>query len=270
MMKRTRKLNKPSRLLATLLVVSVQAVLGTESHAAGPSLSGFGKATVDGVLGSVEWAGAARIPILVNLPEGGTASGDLLAMNDTENLYLAIRFSRTAADAGNSVAFEFDNNRNGVWLENGDDALVINPDLGLTDNFRTNKPPCPPGSPPGACGLRDVDDGGSNDGAGAFLNDGNFTIYEFSHPLNSGDSGHDFALNLGDAIGFQASIRLINGGVIADTNIPAGGLGEIVIASPPVATAIPTLSEWSMVLLAGLLGLLGAGMLGRARNERRR
>lgn len=269
-MKRTRPLSNLSRLLVTLLVVAVQGVLGMESHAAGPNLSGFGTATIDGILGSVEWAGAGRVPILVNLPEGGTASGDLLAMNDTKNLYLAIRFSRTAADAGNGAAFEFDNNRNGVWPENGDDALVINPDLGLTDAFRTNKPPCPPGSSQGACGLGDVNDGGSNDGAGAFLNDGNFTIYEFSHPLNSGDIGHDFALKLGDAIGFRASIRLINGGVIADTDIPAGGLGEIVIASPPVATAVPTLSEWSMIFLAGLIGLLGAGMLGRAKSGRRR
>ena len=35
------------------------------------------------------------------------------------------------------------------------------------------------------------------------------------------------------------------------------------LAVPATAQPIPTLSEWAMLLMAGLLGLLGAGVLRR-------
>jgi hypothetical protein len=48
-----------------------------------------------------------------------------------------------------------------------------------------------------------------NDGAGAFANDGTFSVYEISHPLNSGDVGHDFALSVGSTVGFFLFLRII-------------------------------------------------------------
>jgi hypothetical protein len=129
---------------------------------------------------------------------------------------------------------EFDNNDDGV-RENGDDVLVMTPGLGFTDDFRTNAPPCPPGSAPATCGLRDTDFGGTNDGAGAFHNDGASTVYEISHPLNSGDVGHDFALHAGDRVGMFLSLRMIAAGAsfpagFGDTTFPLPGFLHILIA----------------------------------------
>ena len=78
--------------------------------------------------------------------------------------------------------------------------------------FRTNTPPCPPGSAEATCGLSDSANGGTADGAGAFRHNGTFSMYEMSHPLNSGDVGHDFALAAGDAIGFYLDLRMIGAG----------------------------------------------------------
>src|SRR5207244_6177151 len=101
---------------------------------------------------------------------------------------------------------EFDNDNDGI-AENGDDVFLVNPDIGFIDDYRTNLPPCPPGGPEAQCGPMDTATGGTNDGAGAFVNNGVESIYEMSHPLNSGDAGHDFALHPGDAVGVWASVR---------------------------------------------------------------
>lgn len=179
---------------------------------------------IDGTMVPGEWAGAATFDFDVNLPEGGTAPARLLLKHDGTNLYLAVRYERSTPDAG-SLGFEFDNDDNGV-RENGDDALVYNPNSTTLffDDVRTNQsPPCPPGSPPASCGPQDVDVGGTTDGTGAFgISDG-FSVYELVHPLNSGDTGHDFALTQGSQVGL--SVELVVGhGSLASTSFPAGGV----------------------------------------------
>lgn len=172
------------------------------------SLSAFGTPAVDGVLSAGEWDNAACQSLVVNVPGGGTTPARLCVMNDAQKLYVALRFNRAAADPGNSLGVEFDNDNDGI-AENGDDVMVMNPDVGFTDIFRTNIPPCPAGLDPAACGLKDVDDSGTNDGTGAFANDGTISVYEMSHPLKSGDAGHDFALTPGDAVGFWIMLRTL-------------------------------------------------------------
>ncbi|NLY16920.1 MAG: IPTL-CTERM sorting domain-containing protein [Gammaproteobacteria bacterium] len=40
------------------------------------------------------------------------------------------------------------------------------------------------------------------------------------------------------------------------------------LAAPVTAQPIPTLGEWAMLLMAGLLGVLGAGALHRQKNQK--
>ncbi len=66
-------------------------------------LSGSGTPTIDGVISPGEWDNAGFADFPVNLPEGGTTPGRVFAMNDASNLYLAIRFSRSIVDPGNTA-----------------------------------------------------------------------------------------------------------------------------------------------------------------------
>ena len=185
-----------------LALAALMMRLGVEAHAPGVSLSGFGTATIDGVISAGEWDGAGSADFLVNIPEGGTTPGTLLVMNDADNLYLAVRFARSFVDPDSQLSFEFDNDNDGVWPEQGDDILGFNLSIGFFDLVRTNEPPCQPGKPPGSCGFFDTTVGGTNEVEGALLNDGAFTVYEQSHPLDSEDNTHDFSLAAGDTVGF--------------------------------------------------------------------
>lgn len=184
-----------------------------------PSSVGCGILSIDGVLCPGEWDSAVTMSFVVNVPEGGTTPATLFVMNDASNLYLALRFERSVVDPGNSLSFEFDNDNDGQ-AEEGDDVMLFNPSVGLgfIDDFGTNNPPCPAGSGEASCGFEDIDHGGSNDGAGAFLNDGTYSVYEMSHPLDSDDDLHDFSLTAGQTVGFYLSLRMIQ----QDANYPEG------------------------------------------------
>jgi hypothetical protein len=182
---------------------------------------------VDGILCSGEW-GESVASLLVNLPGGGTTPGELFISNDATNLYFAVRFQRSVVDPGNSAAFEFDSNDNSS-LDEGDDGIILNPSssVGFSDLVRSSAPPCPPTA--GLCSLFDTQRGGTNDGAAAFRNDGTFTVYEFSHPLSSGDV-LDFSRSAGQTLGLFLSIRLlVSGATFADTRFPAEGFYTITI-----------------------------------------
>ena len=113
---------------------------------------GFGTASVDGVMTPGEWDNAARYDFAVNLLSsegGGTTPATLYVMNDGTNLYLAVQVARPALDVeippyyrNSGVVFEFENNLDGFWPENGGDALVLNArfaNLGdFIDDFRTS------------------------------------------------------------------------------------------------------------------------------------
>jgi hypothetical protein len=141
----------------------------------------------------------------------------LYVWNDATNLHLAVRLPFTGWES--TLAFEFDNNNDGV-ASNGEDVLLLNPPNSFNDEFRTNIPPCPlvDGAPPpeASCGFLDTQDGGFNNGSGAVHSDGSFSVYEMSHLLNSGDVGHDFALAPGQNVGMFLSLRLIR----APSNYP--------------------------------------------------
>jgi len=211
-------------------------------------LQGVGTATIDGVMSPGEWDNADKIDLYVNTPGGGTTPATLYVMNDAANLYLALKFQRNVVDPGNRLWFNFDNNNDGM-LENGDDQIAFDPATGFIDNFMTNNSefpslcPCPEVA---CCGISDTDTGvgGTSNGAGAFQNDGTYTVYEMSHPLNSGDTGHDFALNFGDTVGFYFVLYIINTypGDYGETDFPGlMNFGKIAIVTAP--PPYPTLSS---------------------------
>jgi len=212
------------------------------------TLQGVGTATIDGVMSPGEWDNAGKIDLYVNTPGGGTTPATLYVMNDAANLYLALKFQRNVVDPQNRLWFEFDNNNDGM-LENGDDQIAFDPDTGFIDNFLTNNSefpalcPCPEVA---CCGISDTDTGvsGTSDGAGAFQNNGTYTVYEMLHPLNSGDTGHDFALNFGDTVGFYFVLYIINTypSDYGETNFPGlMNFGKITIVTAP--PPFPTLSS---------------------------
>ncbi len=216
------------------------AYLPAASQPPPPILTGKGISNIDGVISPGEWDGAGHVDFVVNTPGGGTTPATLYVMNDNLNLYVALRFAQPIVDPGHSLIFEFDNNDNGV-AENGDDAFGYNPDLGVIDDYRTDAPPCSPDAGQAGCAAYDIDDGGTKNGAAAFRNDGTFSVYEMSHPLNSGDVGHDFVLSAGQTVGFFLSLRMIGTGGqwpqdFGDTDFPGfRNFGHILIqpfASP--------------------------------------
>jgi hypothetical protein len=200
---------------------------------------GFGTPTMDGIIGSTEWANAATFPVDVALPGGGTTPGTIYAMNDGSNLYVALRYQRTIDDPAKGVSFEFDNNGNGLFgstgTEEGDDIIGLNGGSPFMDVYRTYQPPCPVQGP---CGFFDTDDGGAVNGSGGYAFDGTFHTFELSHPLRSGDAAHDFSLNAGDDVGMSTDIRIIGTGGrfpqdFGDTRWPLGGYLYMRIAAAP-------------------------------------
>jgi hypothetical protein len=205
------------------------------AHDPGWTLKGFGTATIDAVLTPGEWDTAAKRDFAANrLPEegGGTMPATLYVMNDATTLYLAVSIAKPALGSS-SIAFEFDNDHVGFpGTTEGDDVLLMNPTHtpSFLDEVRTNALPCP--LPPGRlCGLFDTDVGGTSDGAGGAMNAGGFSVYEFSHPLNSDDDAHDFSLSVGNRIGFWMSMRFCGLTTCVDTDLPGGDPGDIVITS---------------------------------------
>jgi hypothetical protein len=208
------------------------------AHAPGVVLSGVGTATIDGILSPGEWDTADTLGFVANLP-GGTVPATLFVMNDAGSLYMAVKVEHNTLGRS-SVAFEFDNDHDGT-RENGDDAVILNTESGFFDNFRTNEPPCPAGVNEAACGFSDTDFGGTNDGDGVATNNGSFSFYETSHPLDSLDDPHDFSLVVGDTVGFFIHFVFCNPAVCSETLVPGPtfvSFHDIVIATPIVGVAI--------------------------------
>src|SRR5439155_13122542 len=110
---------------------------------------------------------------------------------------------------------------------------------GFVDDYRTNLPPCPPGGPEAQCGPMDTETGGTVDGAGGFVDTAGVIVYEMSHPLNSGDAGHDFALHPGDAVGFFAFVRMFAGVQFGDTDFPGfRNYARIIVADTAPSTPL--------------------------------
>jgi hypothetical protein len=172
-----------------------------------PCKAGPTAPTIDGVFGPSEWNDAPyQLDFDANLPAnegGGTTPARLYVKNDQNNIYFAVRFERSQPAPDNDLRLDFDNDNDGAQ-EAGDDAILYkhvppNPVTGFYDQYwySANQ------------GQSDTLDGGTNDGEGAFGNDGTYCYYEISHPLNTTDDNHDFSLMPGDKIGVSVELRII-------------------------------------------------------------
>jgi hypothetical protein len=190
-------------------------------------IGGTGTPTIDGQF-DPSWATARCLQFVANIPGGGTTPAMLCAMNDETNVYFLVRFTR-GPDPRSSVDFQFDQNHSG-GINSGDDLIVFrNPEQTFEDDHwfdATVDPSCPASS---ICSRSDASAGGSVDGQGAFGNNGAETVYEISHPLNSGDS-HD--ISAGRTVDFFLGVNIypstdLTG--LARTFFPSGRLLKLLV-----------------------------------------
>jgi len=183
-----------------------QHVLETPSPVAEP-VSGLGTAAIDGMMSPAEWDGAGSIEFEAILPPdyrcaSDTAPAILYVMNDRENIYLSVRIDQTGFSGG-AASFTFDNDNDGI-TEPGDEALQLDHAGVFVDGVVQTA--C--GSPVVAfCSESDQILGTTQDGAGASSDNGTFTFFELSHPLNSMDL-NDFGLAGEDTVGFAMTLWL--------------------------------------------------------------
>lgn len=239
------------------------------ARADGVTLSAFGTAAIDGEIGSGEWDRAARLPFSMTIPDhdgGGTVPATLYVMNDATTLYVAVR-AQGFYSAFNP-ALEFDNDDDGVWPEEGDDAFLATAydrspagPLVFTDDFRGHCVDSPAGQI--ACAPEDGDtrypNPGTRDGAAAgFTSEAlRSSFIEMSHPLDSADDAHDFSVRAGDTLGFFLFVRTISAAsgsdcgwpeCTGDTRVPGVSYAHIRIAtagSVPSPAPTPTLTPVS-------------------------
>jgi endo-1,4-beta-xylanase len=161
----------------------------------GLRLGALGTAQIDGTFSPGEWDSAAKFDFAANLLDGTTTPATLFVMNDSQNLYLAVRVRQSALPYS-SFSCELDPNHDFVSFSPGNDGFVLNSFWGFFDDVRTE-----------LFFPEDTTVGGTNDGQGAVTNDGTFSYYEMSHPLRSGDV-NDVALSPGASIPFLTELRL--------------------------------------------------------------
>lgn len=182
---------------------------------------GFGSATVDGNFTDAEWQCARSYDFTASV-SGGDTPATVYWMNDGANLYLAVRVLRSGMDKVNTLQFNFDNNDS--WTQNagagaaeaGDEVLSLDAAKGFSDAFLTLK--CT-NSSQSSCWASDPSDGGTSEGSGAVNNDGTYTTYEISHPLNTADDPHDFSLVGGSKVGLFLTLQT-GSGAMGNSQIP--------------------------------------------------
>ena len=178
---------------------------------------GTGTATIDGMLSPGEWAGAVSVPFEFTVPpeeDGKQVSAQLLVMSDRSNLYLAVEIPGTYSRT--STWFQFDNDADTAFIEDGHDSLVAafyggRPRAaGFYDEFVQTQPP-----DGGWDNHRDIVSGngfpppGTEEGRAAGGETEGVTVVELAHPLASGDIAHDFQLAQGDIVGVQLEAHLL-------------------------------------------------------------
>ena len=219
--------------LALTLLVLALPFGASATHETSWSLRGYGTSTIDGVLTPDEWGGAGRYDFQADRAPnqgGGTVPATLFVMNDSTNLYLALRVA--VANLGHS-AFDGLFFPSGPNPFNGGDILRAVP-WGFYDMHYHQT------SPSTWEWLADTADGGTLDGTSVARVDGGAAVFEVAHPLDSADDRHDFGLAIPSHIRFTGSFQHCVAGSCASTIIPGPSGGRIVVVSgthvPPETT----------------------------------
>ena len=174
---------------------------------------------VNGVIAAGEYDAGATFTFPATLPGGGTTPVTVSIARDRTYLYLAMRFDRgTPFHANDIVAFEFDNDNDGV-REDGDDGIlsgpgpIFNTAVPGGDVYRKTEN----GS---SFTNSDTDGGGTEDVIQAYGVSGTTGTFEMRKELNSGDSAHDFLIDpmrVAQTVGFLVQVSLENEPVGANT-----------------------------------------------------
>jgi hypothetical protein len=210
---------------ATLLVMTVSLVVPATATADDTlTLRGFGTAVLDGDIASGEWAGAGRYDFEAKRsPDegGGTAPASFYVMNDSRNIYLALKV--TVTNIGGSAFSTVFNAPGQNPFAPGNDILFA----GSTwfEDFHYYET-----SPNSWAWAPDVVDGGTRDGASASQTHSGFVAWEVSHPLNSADDLYDMSLTIPKHVTFFADFQHCLSTCVA-TFVPAAGFGQIVVVS---------------------------------------
>lgn len=245
---------KLASLTALVAVIALTSGAGAVSASDVVKLRGYGTAVVDGVLTVNEWDGAGRFVFEVGRPPtegGGTVPATFYVMNDSTNLFLALRVP--GASLPNSV---FD----GIFLApppdvfgSGSDILRVTPSSFEDIYFR-------PVTPTYWDWLADKEDGGTRDGAAAVRHADGEVVYEIAHPLDSADDAHDFSLAIPSHISFTGAFQSCLG--CGGWYVPASSGGQIVVVSgthvPPETTITFGPADGAEVSNRGQFGFVGA------------
>ncbi len=200
---------------------------------------------IDGILSPGEWQNSTAIDFNITYSGNLVTPGILYVMNDARNLYLAVKINDSTFNPGDNLDLFFDNNNTGV-LSNGDDALqfdvnaLLTSHIGFFDEFRlTSDLP--------TARQEDRAVGGTTDGNGNATGDGSHNYFEISHPLSSGDTGHDFSLRPGDTVGLLVGYD-DDGRIGSYWPSQSPGLpnyaerAQVTIATPPLSGTAPDFS----------------------------
>jgi hypothetical protein len=223
-----RTMKKVLSILFTLLLtvaIAMPIAVPVSAHGGPDLISTFGTPVIDGVVNPGEWTGPP-IPFTVNLPDAPPAPGLVYAMNDNNNLYIAIQFLSGPGDTMFTASIAFDNDHSGGPITVGDDLILCNFPAVFYDDYYD-----------GVGFAWDVNTGGVNNGIGICSHAGGSITFEFSHPLDSTDDTHDFSLSPGNIAGFNISVTVWAGVNRADTKWPSTSMyipdffGSIILAA---------------------------------------
>jgi hypothetical protein len=193
---------------------------------------------IDGVIDNAEWADAAAPLFLVDVPGGGTTQAAFYVMNDATNLYIGLVV--VYLDSGIDLSVSFDASGDGDTLGSGDDGIGFYSGSGLPrDGYWT-----------ATTAPSDTSGGGTLDVVGASSTTAVSTYIEISHPLDSGDMGHDIAVGEDDLVAFFAQIRLFPGSVDSFYPGPVAGIEAQILVPEAEAGAS---SGLVMLVLCGLV-----------------
>ena len=238
-----------ARARLTFVVISVTLLMSVfttgrgEAHAIGVSLAAFAllPPTIDGVVDGNEWGRAATqdfelVPGDLDL-DPGKLHGSIYVMNDASFLYIGIQIIDPRLTP-RLLGVYFDDDHNGL-VATAEDFLVADSSPGAPTGFDWHiEDP--------VFLTRRADNnplaGGTDDGSLGSSNDGTRNHFEFSHPLCSANTAHDFCLSAGDTTGFNVIY-------IDFSSFPARAYSWP--APPPADCPCDDASAWGNIVIAG-------------------
>ncbi|MEM3521726.1 MAG: hypothetical protein QW589_00310 [Candidatus Bathyarchaeia archaeon] len=157
---------------------------------------------IDGIIEAEEWKAAGKAKFgSFTTSNGETITGIVYAMNDKENLYMAVSIegdNEFDSMDGFEVFFDNDNGCEKSFEEGDDFVAIVGMNLFFDGYYYTIGKAINP----------DTIDEGINDGKGAGSRKSSLNQFELSHPLNSFDTMHDFSVSAGQTIGFLVRISI--------------------------------------------------------------